>query len=212
MDYKRRLLTMTLFGLLSLSMPAAQEAREQGQADPAGQQEKQWRAELRHRPNLSSSERARVIRGLRIAPVPLDLENRNIVLVGLGSYLVNSMGGCNDCHTNPSFAEGGNPFAGETKQVNTENYLAGGTPFFGPVVSRNLTPDPETGLPAGLTWEQFRETMRTGKDQKGLHPELSPLLQVMPWPVYQSMTDRDLRAIYAYLRAIPHAEPAPPAP
>jgi hypothetical protein len=28
-------------------------------------------------------------------------------------------------------------------------------------------------------------------------------LQVMPWPVYGKMSDRDLRAIYEYLRAIP---------
>lgn len=27
----------------------------------------------------------------------------------------------------------------------------------------------------------------------------------MPWPVFQSMTDRDLRAIYEYLSAIPSA-------
>jgi hypothetical protein len=54
--------------------------------------------------------------------------------------------------------------------------------------------------------------MRTGVDLKQLHPEVSPLLQVMPWPVYQDLTDRDLRAMYEYLRAIPHAEPgAPPA-
>jgi hypothetical protein len=25
----------------------------------------------------------------------------------------------------------------------------------------------------------------------------------MPWPVYQSMTEHELRAIYEYLRAIP---------
>jgi hypothetical protein len=31
----------------------------------------------------------------------------------------------------------------------------------------------------------------------------------MPWPVYAKMTDDDLRAIYEYLSAIPHAEPAP---
>ncbi len=29
------------------------------------------------------------------------------------------------------------------------------------------------------------------------------LLQVMPWPVYGKMTDRDLIAIYEYLSAIP---------
>ncbi len=29
------------------------------------------------------------------------------------------------------------------------------------------------------------------------------LLQVMPWPQYQDMTDRALRAIYEYLSAVP---------
>jgi hypothetical protein len=29
------------------------------------------------------------------------------------------------------------------------------------------------------------------------------ILQVMPWPVYSKMTDRDKRAIYEYLSAIP---------
>jgi hypothetical protein len=29
------------------------------------------------------------------------------------------------------------------------------------------------------------------------------LLQIMPWPIYHNMTDRDLRAIYEYLSAIP---------
>ena len=28
-------------------------------------------------------------------------------------------------------------------------------------------------------------------------------LQIMPWPIYHNMTDRDLRAIYEYLSAIP---------
>jgi hypothetical protein len=29
------------------------------------------------------------------------------------------------------------------------------------------------------------------------------LLQVMPWPTFQNMTDHDLRAIYEYLSSIP---------
>jgi hypothetical protein len=32
------------------------------------------------------------------------------------------------------------------------------------------------------------------------------LLQIMPWTAYQNMTDRDLRAIYEYLSAIPCLE------
>ena len=83
------------------------------------------------------------------------------------------------------------------KQVNVNCYLAGGTAF-GPFVSRDITPW-ENGMPAGLTFDAFRHVIRTGEDPD--NP--GQLLQVMPWPVYQSMTDRDLRAIYEYLSAIP---------
>ncbi len=138
--------------------------------------------------------------GYQVAPVPLDLAGKNYTQVGLGSYLVNSAGGCNDCHTQPSYAVGGNPFLGQPKKVNAANYLAGGQ-HFGPFVSRNLTP--ENGLPAGHTYAEFVQIMRTGKDFD--HP--GQLLQVMPWPTYQTMSDRDLRAIYEYLRAIPPATP-----
>ncbi len=75
------------------------------------------------------------------------------------------------------------------------------------VNSRNITPDADTGLPAELTFDQFRLVIRTGVDLEHEHPQFGPLLQVMPWPIYQSMTDRDLRAIYEYLGSIPHAEP-----
>jgi hypothetical protein len=71
-----------------------------------------------------------------------------------------------------------------------------------PGLSRNITPY-EDGKPAGLTFEQFDQVMRTGIDLDHEHPQISPLLQVMPWPVYQSMTPRDMRAIYEYLSAIP---------
>jgi hypothetical protein len=116
---------------------------------------------------------------------------------------------CVGCHTNPTYAEGRNPFFGQPAKLNTTNYLAGGTAF-GPFVSRNLTPDPkQNNLPAGLTLEQFVHTMRTGEDLKKAHLFISPLLQVMPWPELGNLSDRDLEAIYAYLSAIPHADPVP---
>ena len=140
---------------------------------------------------------SRVRIGFEIAPVPLDLRGRNRALVGLGSYLVNAAGGCNDCHTNPPYAPGGDPFAGEPEIVNAARYLAGGTAF-GPFVSRNLTPD-GSGRPAGLTFAQFRDTLRSGVDPG----DPTRLLQVMPWPVYGKLSDRDLLAIYQYLSTIP---------
>jgi hypothetical protein len=175
---------------------------------------------------------SRIERGFEIAPVPLRLEGKNRALVGLGSYLVN-LGGCNDCHdTGPpaQFVRGGNPFFGQPKRVNPATYLGGGRnfgPVSGPpspdIVSRNLTPSTKTGLPEGdHTFEEFLTIMRTGKDFDHLHPNCSAtvmtscfptnppnppfdgdLLQVMPWPNLQDLTDRDIRAIYEYLRAIP---------
>ena len=144
------------------------------------------------------AEQARIARGFQIAPVKLKLKGRNRDLVGLGSYIVNAQGGCNDCHTNPPYAAGGDPFKGEPEQINTAGYLAGGTAF-GPFVSANITPD-EDGLPAGLTYQEFKKVLRTGHEPD----EPGELLQVMPWPVYGKMTDRDHRAIYEYLSAIPH--------
>lgn len=144
--------------------------------------------------------------GYKIAPVPLDAAGKNIILLGLGSYIVNAQSACNDCHTSPSYAPGGDPAMGQPEQINVAGYLAGGRQFVPPgVVSRNLTP--ENGLPAGRTYAEFKQIMRTGIDLDQAHPQLGPLLQVMPWQVYKNMSDRDLLAIYTYLSAIPPITP-----
>jgi hypothetical protein len=93
-----------------------------------------------------TNSESRIARGFELAPVPLDLRGKNRALVGLGSYLVHTHA-CSDCHTNPPFADGGNPFDGEPEQTNTDGYLAGGTQF-GPFLSRNITPR-ANGLPGG---------------------------------------------------------------
>jgi len=147
---------------------------------------------------------SRIQRGFELAPVSLNMKGLNPALVGLGSYIVNAQSGCNDCHTNPPTAEGGNPYLGQPEKINTAGYLAGGTTFPpSPFVSRNLTPRAPNGLPAGLTFEQFLAVMRHGTDFKNRHPQISPLLQIMPWPVFANMSDRELQGIYEYLRAIP---------
>ncbi len=178
---------------------------------------------------------SRIQQGLAIAPVHLNLDGKNVALVGLGSYIVNATVPCNECHgVGPAitqFAPGGNPYFGQPKLINPATYLGGGRDF-GPVVpgsphiiSRNLTPD-KTGLPeGGRSFADFVQTMRTGVDLDGLHPPCQPgvttgcipapfrgdLLQVMPWPGLQNLTDHDLRAIYEYLSAIPCVA-GPPAP
>ncbi len=154
-------------------------------------------------PGITSDDsESKVQQGFAIAPVPLNLQGKNHALVGLGSYIVNAQAGCNDCHTCPSYDPSDNPYvAGPPGKINATNYLAGGVPF-GPFVSRNITPDAQ-GRPAGLTFKEFVHVILTGEDPD----HVTPLLQVMPWPIYRNMTDRDLRALYEYLRSIPHAEP-----
>jgi hypothetical protein len=91
------------------------------------------------------------------------------------------------------------------------------------IISRNLTPD-YTGRPeGGNTFEQFLQIIEHGKDLDHLHPPCSTaptnpnclfalpginpvdgnLLQVMPWPVFNDMSQQDLLAIYKYLSAVP---------
>ena len=169
--------------------------------------------------------------GFEIAPVKLNLAGKDLALVGLGSYIVNGANDCNACHnsgTAPNFEylPGGNPYFKQRKIVNPATYLGGGQDFgpAGPppspdIVSRNLTPD-KTGRPeGGRTFAEFVQIIRHGKDFDHLHPNCTAtittncipadtgidgdLLQLMPWPYYQSMTDHDLLAIYTYLSAIP---------
>jgi hypothetical protein len=162
-------------------------------------------------PAARADEISQILRGYKIITeifpkgTKLNFAGKDWELVGLGSYLVNSTG-CNDCHTHPNWAPNGNPYLGQPEQINTAEYLAGGRQF-GPdpvdghiVFSANITPDKKkNGMPAGLTWDAFREVMQTGID-----PDVpGRLLQVMPWPLYRWKTDHDLRAMYEYLRVIP---------
>lgn len=153
------------------------------------------------RAKFGAAEDRRVKVGREIAPVPLDLDGKDKKQVWLGSYIVNAQGGCNDCHTNPPYVPGNDPFAGEEEQINVDDYLCGGSDF-GIAVSANISPD-EDGLPAGLERREFIRLLRTGEKPSGR------LLQVMPWPVYGKMTRRDLSAVYAYLSAIPSCDAGP---
>lgn len=186
--------------------------------------------------NEGNDDESRIQQGFAIAPVPLNLTGKDPALVGLGSYIVNAQVDCNGCHTSApipplAWAPGGVPYFGQRPtQVNPQFYLGGGqhfvlAPGLPDIISRNLTPD-KTGLPeGGHTFDEFVQIMRTGVDFDHLHPSCSAtittnclpppfdgsLLQIMPWPTFQNMTDRDLRAIYEYLSSIPCIA-GPPAP
>ena len=115
-----------------------------------------------------------------------------------GAFLVD-IAGCADCHTP---VDRGQPLP------NLD--FSGGQIFEGPwgkVASSNLTPDP-SGIPY-YDEALFLQAIRTG------YVKARPLNQIMPWYNYRSMTDDDLKAIFAYLKTlkpvqhfVDNAEPA----
>jgi hypothetical protein len=131
--------------------------------------------------------------GFAISPIAASSLNlgtytpAQIEMAGNGSYLVNAIGDCAGCHTVPG---------------PTGKFLAGGMNF-GPVTSRNLTPDPATGMTLSL--EQFVDTMRTGADYHGVGDGGTPneTLIVMPWASFRWMSTYDLESIWWYLHALP---------
>jgi hypothetical protein len=156
--------------------------------------------------------------------------------------VVGDCNGCHTNNPSTEFLPTGNPylrmppqgpFLG-VKQINAATYLGGGNSFGtfpSPgnsvnIISRNLTPDKTGRAEGGNTLAQFMQIMRTGIDLDGAHPNcdathttnclLPPfngaLLQVMPWPNFQNMTDRQLTAIYTYLSSVPCLEGGPGEP
>ena len=147
--------------------------------------------------------------------------------VARGAYLVKVMA-CNDCHTPWKMGkEGPEPdmtrmLAGhpEAMPLPPPPRLAEGpwaivasatmTAWSGPwgvSFTRNLTPDPETGI-GKWTEQNFIDSIRHGKIMgKG-----RPLLPPMPWVMYRSLTDQDLKAMYAYLMTIPPLKNRVPEP
>ena len=100
-----------------------------------------------------------------------------------GSYLVNTLAACANCHT--SRTPRGPALAGGSKFGN------GPTSVYAP----NITPDKETGIGA------WSDQQIAAAIHDGVRPDGSRLRAPMPQSAYRSISDADTRAIVAYLRS-----------
>jgi len=116
-----------------------------------------------------------------------------------GRYIVRTTG-CVGCHATNG-----------PRGPDLTKYLAGGalriqTPR-GTYVSRNLTPDKETGL-ARRTDDEVKRALRSGLSPDGhVVPGTA-----MPWPSFSNWSEEDRHAVVVYLRHIPairHQIPEP---
>jgi mono/diheme cytochrome c family protein len=144
-----------------------------------------------------------------------------------GRYLVTVLG-CNDCHTPTKMGENGpEPDMARMLSGHPEDLVmppapqlppgpwqvvASGTTTawagpWGVSFTRNLTPDPETGL-GSWTEQEFKDTLRSGRE-RGRGRQLLP---PMPWQGYGQASDEDLGAVFAYLRSIPAVHNKVPEP
>ena len=113
--------------------------------------------------------------------------------VAFGKYISTGKVECFGCHS-PSF---------ETMNVlepeKTPGYFSGGNAMQNlegeTILTRNLTPDPTTGI-GGWTEEQFIKAVKYG--QRDGKPALR-----YPMVPYAAMTDEEVAAIFAYLQTIP---------
>ncbi len=130
-------------------------------------------------------------------------------LLKRGEYIVNTIGGCHDCHTPKNFGpKGPEPDMSRALQgypsdaklpeapkgilgpdkwgfVGTNDLMAWLGPW-GVSFAANLTPDEETGM-GTWTEEMFMKAMRTGKHLG----EGRDILPPMPWPAMSQCTDED---------------------
>lgn len=121
------------------------------------------------------------------ASAPLEGE----ALVARGEYLVNNIGGCNDCHT-PMTPQG----------PDMTHALQGATLMFAPTIEIPWAPVAPSiaGLPAGYTEEQLAAFLQTGVRPNGSHP-------LPPMPAFR-LNEEDARAMAAYIATVPRETPA----
>jgi mono/diheme cytochrome c family protein len=107
-----------------------------------------------------------------------------------GSYLVNSVGACGNCHTP---RQQGVP---DLSRRFSGGFQTFDEPWF-TVKGANITPDRDTGI-GGWSDDALRKTLLTGVRPNGV-----TLATVMPYPFYKMMLAGDVDAIVAYLRTVP---------
>jgi hypothetical protein len=140
-------------------------------------------------------------------------------MLNRGRYLA-TIGVCEACHTPPEVSDAPPPASDRGKVAIERNFRtdpdwvryldasrrnAGGVPFIirlsaevgGVVYSRNITPDPETGI-GNWSVDEIVRALRTGET-----PDGRVLFLFAPHTFFRNLADSDARALAVYLKSMP---------
>jgi hypothetical protein len=138
---------------------------------------------------LGKAIRTFAIKASNPSSEPLDFIARDSS-VAYGKYMSEAVANCYGCHTERDLKTGafvGEPYAGGTvfgPDASTQNWK---------FVTPNITFDPETGVIAAWSEEQFIARMRGGR----VH-----MTSPMPWGPFSRLDDMDLKAVYRFLKTV----------
>jgi mono/diheme cytochrome c family protein len=121
------------------------------------------------------------------APYPEITASTDTAVIARGRHLVISSAHCINCHSTLD--------PDSLLRMGKEPALTGGVLFnlpIGKIYSRNITPDPETGI------GRFSDPEIARALRFGVHPDGTAVFDFMP---FHNTSDEDLTAIISYLRA-----------
>jgi mono/diheme cytochrome c family protein len=153
---------------------------------------------------LAAFARAFGLPPLRPPPEPVPTGDSGVDTLARRGRYVATVGTCPLCHT-----AGPDPLRLWAAFPDMGGGMRVGWKVFGTAWSRNLTPDPETGLGRWSDAEVKRAiTSGVARNGRLMH------WQAMPWDHFSRLSPEDLEALVVYLRQLPavHSEVPPPVP
>jgi mono/diheme cytochrome c family protein len=130
-------------------------------------------------------------------PLPDIKASTDTAVIARGRHIVLGPGHCVDCHSKSKNVD-------SLLKTGQEPALTGGNTFdlpFGKFYTRNLTPDPETGI-GKLSDGEIARVLRYSIKKNGE--------SVLPFMPFQNLSDEDLTAVISYLRSLkPVRNPVP---
>jgi mono/diheme cytochrome c family protein len=117
-------------------------------------------------------------------------------VIARGRYLAVNVAGCADCHSQRDFTKYSGPIIKGTEGGGGFKFDAKLAGLPGEIYSKNITPDPETGIG---TWtdDEILRAITQGINKKG-----DTLFPLMPYPMYNQMDLQDLKSIIAFIKTL----------